>query len=92
LAEWSRLQQALSLRELGQPEAAIAALDTFLTSFPQSVDVPRVRFYQIVIRMEDLHDDAGALAAFQQYLIDYPRSLYLEQARRKARILQSRLS
>jgi outer membrane protein assembly factor BamD (BamD/ComL family) len=92
LAEWSRMQQAESLRELGKPNEAITALDSFITEFPESVDLPRAKYLQIVIRMEDLHDDAQALVDFQKYLMDYPRSLYLEQARRKARILQNRLS
>lgn len=92
MAEWARFSQAMALRNSGKPQAAIAVLDTFILNYPESVDLDRAKYTQALIRMEDLHDHATALQEFQQFLIDHPRSMYLEQARRKARILTNRVS
>ena len=92
VAEWCRYQQALALRADGKPNEAVAVLDTFIASYPTSVDLDRSVYMRAVIRLEDLNEDAAALEALQKFLIDYPRSPYLEQARRKARILSARVS
>ncbi|MCB9357430.1 MAG: tetratricopeptide repeat protein [Calditrichaeota bacterium] len=92
LAEWSRISEAEALRSSNQPENALAALDTFVVSFPESVDLPRAKYLQAVITLEDLQQESKALEMFQSYLIEYPRSLYLEQARRKARVLANKIS
>lgn len=92
MAEWSRFQQAIALRQAGQPEAAISVLDTFITNYPESVDLDRAEYTQAVIRADDLKDMQGALDRLQKFLIEHPRSLYLEQARRKARIISNQVS
>ena len=92
LAEWARYAQAVALRRSGQPRAAIAVLDTFIVHYGASVDLDRAQYTRAIIRTEDLHDDKTALAELEQFLLDHPRSLYLEPARRKARILQARAS
>ncbi|MCB1058737.1 MAG: tetratricopeptide repeat protein [Calditrichaeota bacterium] len=92
LAEWCRMQEAEELRQSGKSNEALAALDTFVTNFPESVDLPRAKYLIAVITLEDLHDEDQALKLLQEYLVDYPRSLYLEQARRKARILSNKIS
>jgi tetratricopeptide (TPR) repeat protein len=92
LAEWCRMQEAEELRKSGKPEQAIAALDTFVTNFSESVDLPRAKYLIAVITLEDLHQEDQALKLLQEYLVEYPRSLYLEQARRKARILSNKIS
>lgn len=92
LAEWSRISEAVALRELGKPNEAMAALDTFIVSFPESMDLPRAKYLQAVITLEDLQQQDKALQMLQDYLVDYPRSLYLEQARRKARVLANKVS
>lgn len=92
LAEWSRLKEAESLREAGKPNEAIAALNTFVESHSESVDLPRAKYLIAVITLEDLQQEDLALKLLQEYLIEYPRSLYLEQARRKARVLANKVS
>jgi len=92
LAEWCRMQEAEALRESGKPVEAIAALNMFVESFSESVDLPRAKYLIAVITLEDLHEEDKALQLLQDYLIDYPRSLYLEQARRKARVLANKIS
>lgn len=92
LAEWSRLQEAEALRSAGKPIEAIAALDTFVVTFAESVDLPRAKYLIAVITLDDLHQEDQALKLLQDYLVDYPRSLYLEQARRKARVLANKIS
>ena len=92
MAEWARFSQALALRNAGRSLLAIAVLDTFLQNYPESVDLDRAKYTQALIRMEDLHDNATALKELQQFLIDHPRSMYLEQARRKARLLTNKVS
>lgn len=92
LAEWARFSQAMALRASGAPQTAVAVLDSFVVRYPESVDLDRAKYTRALIRMEDLHDDAGALAEFKEFLIQHPRSIYLEQARKKARILTARVS
>lgn len=92
LAEWARFSQALALRNSGQPQAAVVVLDTFIARYTESVDLDRAQYTRALIRMEDLHDDAGALSEFKEFLIQHPRSIYLEQVRKKARILSARVS
>ncbi|MBU0692738.1 tetratricopeptide repeat protein, partial [bacterium] len=92
MAEWSRLQQAKALRQSHQPEAAIAVLDTFITNHPESVNLDKAKFTKAVIRADDLGDLQGALDQLNQFLIEHPRSIYLEQVRRKARILSNAVS
>ncbi|RPH96684.1 hypothetical protein EHM69_00610 [candidate division KSB1 bacterium] len=92
LAEWARYSQAIALRNAGQFAAAVSVLDTFITLYTESVDLDRAKYLRAIIRTEDLHDDAGALAELKEFLIQHPRSIYLEQARRKARILTARVS
>jgi tetratricopeptide (TPR) repeat protein len=92
LAEWSRYSEALALRDSKQPQRAIAVLDTFIANYPESVDLDRAEYMHAVIRMEDLHDDKGALTEFENFLAAHPRSLYLEEVRKKARMLTSKVS
>jgi tetratricopeptide (TPR) repeat protein len=92
LAEWARYSEALALRAAGKPLQAIAVLDTFVATFTESVDLDRAKYTRAVIRMDDLHDRAGALTDFQNFLVEHPRSLYLEQARRRARMLSDKIS
>ena len=92
LAEWCRISEAEALRLSGRPADAIAALDKFAESFPESADLPRAKYLQAVITLEDLKNEDQALKLLQDYLVEYPRSLYLEQARRKARVLANKVS
>ncbi|MBK6765288.1 MAG: tetratricopeptide repeat protein [bacterium] len=92
LAEWSRMSEAEALRSSGRPLEAIAALDTFAVNFPESIDLPKAKYLQAVITLEDLQQEDHALELLEDYLIDYPRSMYLEQARRKARVLANKIS
>ncbi len=90
LAEYCLFMEAMSLRRLGAYTAAVGALDTFAAHFGESTDLDRAKYFRALIRMEDLKDDATARQEFEQFLVDHPRSIYLEQARRKARILAAR--
>ena len=92
LAQWARFAEAIALRSAGKPQDAIAVLDSFIVNYPESVDLDRAQYTHALIKMEDLNDRTAALQEFQQFLIDHPRSIYLEQARRKARILANRVS
>jgi len=92
LAEWARYSQAVALRNCSRPQAAVAVLDTFIARYTESVDLDRAKYLRALIRMEDLHDDAGALFEFKEFLIQHPRSMYLEQVRKRARILSARVS
>jgi tetratricopeptide (TPR) repeat protein len=92
LAEYCRFQEALSLRKAGAYTSAVAVLDTFIVNYASSVDLDLAKYTRALIKMEDLKDLAGAKQEFEQFLVDHPRSLYLEQARRKARILANRVS
>lgn len=92
LAEWARFAQAVALRSARQPQAALAVLDTFILSYRESVDLDRAKYLRALILADDLHNTARALDELQQFLIDHPRSLYLEPVRRKARVLAARVS
>jgi len=92
MAEYARYAEALSLRDARQPQRAITALDTFVANYPESVDLDRAEYMRAVIRMEDMHDDKTALTEFQNFLEAHPRSIYLEEARKKARMLTGKVS
>lgn len=92
LAEWALFSQALSLRECGRAAQAVTALDSFIVKFRESVDLDRAKYTRAVILMDDLHDGSAALSELEQFLIDHPRSIYLEQARRRARMLAGKVS
>jgi tetratricopeptide (TPR) repeat protein len=92
LAEYCLLQEANALRRAGAFTAAVAVLDTFVLNYAESVDLDQAAYTRALIKMEDLKDLGGAKQEFEQFLVDHPRSLYLEQARRKARILANRVS
>ena len=92
MAEWARYSEALSLRAAKQPQRAIAVLDTFVANYAESVDLDRAEYTRAVIRMEDLHDDKTALSELQNFLAEHPRSIYLEEARKKARMLAGKVS
>jgi len=92
LAEWALYSQAMSLRGAGQSERAVAVLDSFIVKYRESVDLDRAKYTRAVILMDDLHDSAAALSELEQFLIDHPRSIYLEQARRRARMLAGKVS
>jgi outer membrane protein assembly factor BamD (BamD/ComL family) len=92
VAEWCRYQEAMAYRAAGKPQEAIATLDSFITAYPTSVDLDRAIYNRALIQLEDLNDAKGAQQALEKFLVDYPRSIYLEQARRKARILAAKVS
>ncbi|MDD5089249.1 MAG: tetratricopeptide repeat protein [bacterium] len=92
LAEWALFSQALALRECGRALEAVAALDTFIVKYRESVDLDRAKYTRAVILMDDLQDNEAALSELEQFLIDHPRSIYLEQARRRARMLTGKVS
>lgn len=92
LAEYCLYQEAVALRRAGAFTSAVAVLDTFVANYATSVDLDLAKYTRALIKMEDLNDLAGAKQEFEQFLVDHPRSMYLEQARRKARILANRVS
>jgi tetratricopeptide (TPR) repeat protein len=92
LAEWAWLSEAEALRGCGKPLLALTALDTFIVRYPESVSLDRAKYTHALIRMEDLRDDKGALSELQNFLLEHPRSIYLEPARKKARQLAARVS
>ncbi|MBU0508772.1 tetratricopeptide repeat protein [bacterium] len=92
LAEWARYSQALALRDAGRPAESVAVLDTFIVTYRQSVDLDRAKYTRAVILMDDLARYEAARAELEQFLIDHPRSIYLEPARRRARMLTGKVS
>jgi outer membrane protein assembly factor BamD (BamD/ComL family) len=92
LAQYCRYFEAVSWRKAGAFSVAVAVLDSFALNYPESVDLDRAKYLRALIKLEDLKEYAAAKTELEQFLIDHPRSIYLEQARRKARILAARVS
>jgi len=87
LAEWGRYLQALSLRKAGESLTAAQILEKFIVDFPQSRDLDQAIYLLAQVQEEDLHDEAAARANYEKILTNLPESTYLEQARKRARVL-----
>lgn len=79
----------LELRALGRPRAAVDSLQQFLTLFPSSLQVDDVQFLIGDILERDVRDIPGAIKQYEQLLIEHPGGMYMEEARRRIRQLES---
>jgi len=70
-----------------QYDAAIDRFRTILRQYPESVVGDRALFRLAEIYENGLHDSRKAQSFYEQLLKDYPQSLFLEEARRRAREL-----
>jgi len=79
----------LELRALGRPKAAVDSLRQFLMLFPSSLQVDDVQFLIGDILEKDVRDIPGAVKQYEQLLIEHPGGMYMEEARRRIRQLES---
>jgi outer membrane protein assembly factor BamD (BamD/ComL family) len=79
----------LELRASGRPQAAVDSLRQFLTLFPSSLQVDDVQFLIGDILERDVRDIPAAIKQYEQLLIEHPGGMYMEEARRRIRQLES---
>lgn len=73
----------------GMYREAVASYDTLLTKFKESsVSLDRARFQMGEVYELGLKDSANAIACYEKLLVDYPRSVLVEQARNRIRRLR----
>ena len=73
----------------GMYREAVASYDTLLTKFKESsVSLDRARFQMGEVYELGLKDPANAIACYEKLLVDYPRSVLVEQARSRIRRLR----
>jgi tetratricopeptide (TPR) repeat protein len=84
------LMRAASLQaSSGLYREAVASYDTLLTRFKESsVSLDRARFQMGEVYELGLNDTANAIACYEKVLVDYPRSVLVEQARNRIRRLR----
>ncbi|GEM_PF-788763 len=70
-----------------QYDSAIARFRAILSQYPESVAGDRALFRLAEVHQTGRRDLRQAQSLFEQLLKDYPQSLYLEEARRRAREL-----
>jgi tetratricopeptide (TPR) repeat protein len=73
--------------EQQQYDSAIARFGAILSQYPESVVGDRALFRLAEVHQTGRRDLRQAQSLFEQLLKDYPQSLYLEEARRRAREL-----
>ncbi len=76
--------------EQGQFLSAVAYLDTLLRRIPDSVHCGLAQKRIAEIYEVGLNSPEKAFAAYENVLINYPNSLYVEEVRQKLRLLQGR--
>ncbi len=88
LADNAALRSAAVLVELGEPQAAVAELDSMQMKMLTSplLDVAAFRAAEITER--NLHDTAAAEKLYEDFLERYPNSTYADEARDRARKLR----
>jgi tetratricopeptide (TPR) repeat protein len=84
------LLRAASLQaRSGLYHEAVASYDTLLTKFTESsVSLDRARFQMGEVYELGLKDTTNAIACYEKLLVDYPRSVLVEQARSRIRRLR----
>jgi tetratricopeptide (TPR) repeat protein len=84
------LMHAASLQaRAGLYQEAIASYETLLRQFKESsVSLDRAQFQMGEIYEAGLKDPANAIACYEKLLVDYPRSVLVEQARDRIRHLR----
>jgi TolA-binding protein len=81
LRDEAMFEAAMLADRLGRHEAALADLDLLVESFSESPLAPRALLEKGRIRARKLADAAGARAEWERLLVDYPKSLLVDEAR-----------
>lgn len=85
----SRYRKAQLLRELGQPEDALALLGELPLMFPTSFLADQSLFLRAQIFEEDLANPEEAMKVYSRLLSEYPGSLLRTEARARLRALRT---
>ncbi|MGA9117969.1 MAG: tetratricopeptide repeat protein [Bacteroidota bacterium] len=73
----------------GQYNDAVATYQTLLDKFKKSsIDLDRAQFLMGDVYQSGLHNVTAAIAAYEQLLATYPKSLMADEARRRIRLLR----
>jgi len=76
------------LARMGDFPAAVAAYDSFLVKFTDSIDRDDGTFERSRIIDLRFRDPARAIKAYESFLVDYPNSLYVADVRKRIRELR----
>jgi len=74
--------------EAGNAEAAINYLDQILTAYSYDILADDAAFKKAEIVELHIKDIEQAKSLYQQFLVEYPGSLYVADARKRFRILR----
>ena len=88
LADNATLRSATVLVELGRPADAVSELDSMQVKLLSSPLLDEAAFREAEITERDLHDKAKAQKMYEDFLERYPNSIFLNDARDRARALR----
>jgi TolA-binding protein len=89
LVDRAYLRAATLQAETGQYHEALVTLDTLLTGHREGATIlDRAQFRAAEILQYGLNNTAGAIAAYERLLADYPESIFASEARRRVRTLR----
>ncbi|MCU0429518.1 MAG: tetratricopeptide repeat protein [Cytophagaceae bacterium] len=80
--------KAKILRRQGNYAAAITTLETLLSLYGEDILGDNALFAKACMYHENLKDSAKAMEAYQQFLQQYPGSIYTVEARKRFRLLR----
>jgi len=88
VADEGAIMVACLLARMGDFPAAVAAYDSFLVKFTDSIDRDDATFERSRIIDLRFRDPARAIKAYESFLVDYPNSLYVADVRKRIRELR----
>jgi tetratricopeptide (TPR) repeat protein len=88
LVDESLLKCGLLQRQLMQYEDAVKSFNTLINKFPESSLVDQIIFLLGDIYETDLKDPKNALTAYERILVEFPNSMYINEARKRIRELK----
>ncbi len=88
LADDALVKKAEILTTLGREDSALMAYQKLLADYPNSILRDKVQFKIAELYQNIFHNKEKAIQAYEQLLASYPQSLYINEARKRIRILR----
>lgn len=88
LADDALVKKAEILTTLSKEDSALTAYQKLLADYPNSILRDKVQFKIAELYQNVFHNNEKAIKAYEQILASYPQSLYVNEARKRIRMLR----
>ncbi len=88
LADDALVKKAEILTTLAKEDSALTAYQKLLADYPNSILRDKVQFKIAELYQNTFHNKEKAIQAYEQLLASYPQSLYVNEARKRIRMLR----